>query len=508
MIRGVREGIAWLFGYRAVPVSARGIFRRELPHMALWGVVWSSLNGGFCGYVARVSLDASVFLVSVIAASVALANLLCVWWAVLAVRRSPRRVLRTAMLAVAGVLGSFLFTPWAAGTLQGKLPAGMSLAALLFTGQVVLGWIALHAVNTVRTTIWKVNYPDSHRARVLARFAIWQMLVAVVWSAWMGAYYDGGIRIRLGEWCRTIDLSWLPGAASADAYRLLLPLGGVAALVALWFYRGVIIRERPRQTKQQLQAPDEPLGSGDLDYDSPGWLSVWRARLQIGVLEAYRVLRDDPRFTRYMSWNFLGGSATMMIQVPLVLILAEVFKTSYVEAAGTLIVVPQVATIIAMPAWARVFDHCSISRFRTGQMVVWAASRALLALGIWQHSLLVVCLALAASGVAASAGQFAWRLGHMAFSTPKNDALYLGTHQTLTGVRGLTMPFLGAALYLYVLGWHIIWMTAVLQGFSAIGFYRMAHGAEHVPSRAVRTAGGVSALHSGHPPPRGHREER
>jgi len=473
MIRPIGEGIAWLFGYRAVPLSARATFRRELPHMALWGIVASSLNGGFCGYVARVSLHASAFLVSVIAASVALANLLCAWWAVLAMRHSPKKILTIAILAVAGVLASFALTPLANGKLAAAFPAGMSLAAMLFAMQVMLGWIALHAVNTMRTTIWKVNYPDTHRARVLARFVIWQVSIGAVWSAMMGAYYDGHVTMRLAQRDWSIDLSWLPGSASAEAYRYVLPVGAAAAIVALGFYRGIRVRGRPSREQAQANSVEGGTGSAELDYESPSWLSVWRARLRTGAVQAYRVLRNDPKFARYMAWQFLGGSATMMIQVPLVLILAEVFETSYVEAASMLIVVPQMAMIVAMPAWARLFDRWSIFRFRSNQTAVWAASRALLAIGVGYHSMGIVSMALAISGVAASGGQFAWRLGHMAFSTRDNDVLYLGTHQTLTGVRGLTMPFLGAALYRYVLGWHIIWITALLQGLAAIGFRRM-----------------------------------
>lgn len=97
----------------------------------------------------------------------------------------------------------------------------------------------------------------------------------------------------------------------------------------------------------------------------------------------------------------------------------------------------------------------------------------MLTLGIWERSLLLVGVAAVMSGVGLSAGRLAWQLGHMSFSSRENDAAYMSLHQTLTGIRGLVMPFLGLALFRSSLGTHVVWMTAVLQLVSAIGFWSM-----------------------------------
>ena len=62
----------------------------------------------------------------------------------------------------------------------------------------------------------------------------------------------------------------------------------------------------------------------------------------------------------------------------------------------------------------------------------------------------------------------------MAFSQRHNDATYMGVHQALTGVRGLITPFLGAALYRFVLGWHVVWLAGALQAVSVLGFVRLS----------------------------------
>ena len=57
-MRHVRDGFLWLFGYREVPFAVRGLFRRELGHMMLWGAAWGALNGRYCGFIAAKSLHA------------------------------------------------------------------------------------------------------------------------------------------------------------------------------------------------------------------------------------------------------------------------------------------------------------------------------------------------------------------------------------------------------------------------------------------------------------------
>ena len=105
------QGWRWLFGYRQVPFAVRGIFRRELPHMLLWGVVWGALNGRYCGFIAARSLHAPDALVGVVVSSIAIANLFAVWWAPLAARRSVRRLLIPGILILAAIMFSFALTP-------------------------------------------------------------------------------------------------------------------------------------------------------------------------------------------------------------------------------------------------------------------------------------------------------------------------------------------------------------------------------------------------------------
>lgn len=484
----VNDGVAWLLGRRDVPFAVRGLYRREVWHMFFWGMIWGELHGYFMGFVAAKSLHASDAVVGLIGASVAIANILAVGWSGLVLRRSPQRVIVGLLALLAVVLFSFALTPIASvARMSGAGGRWLGTpAAVLFAGQIVVGWIIMQAINTARTHVWRTNYPQSHRARIVARFAIWQVLAGALWAGWMGCYLDGRLTLsRIG--LPDIDLSGLPLAGRPDSYAVFMPLMGVAAIVAAWIYARQRIRGRARRSLAAPEFDDLPRGM-DVSYSLPGWFMTLVTGVRSGVGGAFELLRKDRRFAEYMAWQFLAGSATMMIDVPLVLILKEVFDVTYGTAAGVLTVLPQAAIIVFTPLWAGLFDRWPLMRFRVLHMLCWTAGRLMLAFGIWERSLVLVGVAALMSGVGLSAGRLAWQLGHMSFSSRANDAAYMSLHQTLTGLRGLVMPFLGVALFRSSLGLHVVWMTAVLQFVSAVGFWSMRRREKRARSEARATA--------------------
>lgn len=472
----LHDGVAWLLGRRDVPFAVRGLYRREVWHMVIWGLLWGGLNGQFMGFVASKSLHASDVLVGLLAAAVAMGNILAIGWGGLMLRWPVRRVIVALLTILAALMFSFALTPLASvEPLAGATGRWLgTTAAALFTAQVTTGWIIMQAVNTARTHAWRTNYPRSHRARIVARFAVWQVLIGACWTGWMGFYFDGHIELAMFG-LPNVSLDALPLAGRTDAYVVFMPVMGVAALIAAAVYARQRIRGEARRT-----APS----GGDDDYDDlphamevsyslPGWFGTLLTGVRSGVGGAIDLLRHDRRFAEYLAWQFLAGSATLMIDVPLVLILKEEFDVSYGVAAGLLTVAPQAAIVVFMPLWAGLFDRWPLMRFRTLHMMSWTVSRSVLAIGIWQRSLAVVAVSAVMRGVSLGAGRLSWQIGHMSFSRRENDAAYMSLHQTLTGIRGLVMPFLGLALFRSALGMHIVWITAVLQFVAGVGFWTM-----------------------------------
>ncbi len=462
MAASLRDRIAWLFGYRQVPFAVRGIFRYEALHMAVWGATWGCLNANFCMYVAKQSLDAPDLPVSVIGASMGLANIFAIWWGSMATRFERKRLLLASVLFVALVMTSVVLTPL----------VKQSWAAWLFMVQIVFAWVGVQASNTVRTSVWRTNYPDRLRGRILGRFAIWQMLFGGLFPVLAGGYLDGVLHVPLTT--ARIDLSAIPGAGP-QAYAYVFPVGALFAVVAAAIYRRIHVRGRRRSARTERPTPQLPSLGGALAFSEsvPGWISTWALGFRTGLREAFEVLREDAAYRRYLFWQMVAGAANMIMVVPLVLILAERFEVTYLAAAGMLALLPQAVVIVSTPRWSRYFDHWDIGRFRGVQMLLWGIGATLMGLGAWRLSLPLMCLGIVVRAVGESGGRLAWQLGHMAFAPAHKDALYMGVHQALTGMRGLLMPLVGAFLYRYVLDWHVLWLAAAGQLLSAYGFARL-----------------------------------
>ena len=171
-----QSSLAALFGYRGIPFAVRTIFRREFVHFATWGLIWGALNVNFCGYIATRGLDAGGVFVSFVVAANAISNLLAVWWGSAAVRYPKRTLITIAMTGITLVMLSFAVTP--------ALPSSVVVA--VFTVQVLVAWFCIAGVGTIRANVWRSNYPDSHRARILGRLL---MLPVVIGSLWLNAQH-------------------------------------------------------------------------------------------------------------------------------------------------------------------------------------------------------------------------------------------------------------------------------------------------------------------------------
>jgi len=477
MVGLVRDGIGWLLGYRGVPLSSRLIFRFEIWHIMAWSIGAGMMNPRFAALVATKSLDASDNIVSTIGASIAFANLLAVFWGGWTRHRSKKLMLMLPTSMAAIVIASIWVTP------------SMPNPALAFCIQIVLCYMCFSAVTTTRSAIWRVNYPRMYRAQVAARFTIWSMSLAIVIVFLAASYLDGVMAIGppQNRWL-LLDLSWIPRAGSPDAYGAVYPLAMFFMLLAAWLFRRVPIRDER----------DQPALTGIPTFPSSfealvGITGDLVDRSVQPLKAAWGVLQENTAYRNYMFWQFVSGSATMMIEIPLVLILAERFEVNYLLGGTALVFVPAAATLLVMPYWARWFDRTNVLRFRSKQMAVWCVSRGLLALGVAIRSVPVVLVAVALAGVGGGGGRLAWMLGHMQFARRRDDALYMGIHVSLTGLRGCIMPFVGVWLYRSVVDWHLIWLTGVVHVVAVIAFGVMARTWEKqygtTPTPTVAPAG-------------------
>jgi hypothetical protein len=179
---------------------------------------------------------------------------------------------------------------------------------------------------------------------------------------------------------------------------------------------------------------------------APGESTVPREPLP--RLSAWRVLREDPPFARYLGWQFVLGVSNMMIEPAVVYAVSREMGAGYGTSIAVVTVVPNALSMLTLPLWAGWVDRMHAAEFRAKHSWLWVVSQGVMGVGALTGSVFWVALARIVFGIARGGGNLAWSLGHNDFAHPDRAGLYMGVHATLTGLRGVFAPFLGMLLYL------------------------------------------------------------
>ncbi|MGD8452159.1 MAG: hypothetical protein PVJ57_10105 [Phycisphaerae bacterium] len=430
-----------------VPALARRNLAAELRHMALWGCVVGSIEGPFASVVASKTFGAPELLTSLVFATPIIANLLNILWSVI-IRGRPR--VRTFTILACGVLlglssialNSAAWQPW---------------SAWLFAGQVGLTHLFLSGLVTLRTTMWKANYPGSHRAQIAGRIQTLRLLLSLLTVASLSALFD----------------------RNPDLYRYVYPGVAVLGLLSLWPLR----RMRMRGERAELRRLHMHLA--ERESNAAGGRGLWA-----GLKEAAGILRTDRVFAAYMSAQFLLGSANFFTDPVLVNVLTRRFDLGYSHSTLLLYQVPTVMVLISIRFWARFFDRVGVLRFRIYNSGCWllafvCVTVSMAVVGWWGIEMLPVALVILfigriLSGTGNGGGAIAWNIGHLHFAREHQTELYMGIHVALTGLRGLLMPLAGWTAN-YYLGYWSFGIALVLAGTSFMLFRRMAAADDRPP---------------------------
>lgn len=415
-------------------------FHRELSATCPLALVYCVVGSGFCGFVGRKGLHMPDYLLAVLMASNFMGLLLAGPLIGLLQRIAKARALARTLQAVSLLLLTVALTP---------SPQGRTFGPYLFVVQVFLIQTGVALTTTLRSAIWRANYAARFRGKLVVLI---QLAMMVGGSAMVLLFTTA-----MDQW----NLPFQAVYAST---------GLMGFLAAALFWRLPVRGER-----RQLHAlRDRSLG-------------------RVPLLAGLAVLRRDRPFRLYMACQMLNGLATMVVEVVLVIIVADVLGSGWVAGGSALTVIPLAVTGLASLAWARWFDKTDIFRCRFWAATTWALSRLVLMAGVYNQSIPIILLSRAVSGIAGGGGQLAWRLGHMQFAPPEKDALYMGAHVSLTGLRGMAAPFI--AIFLYHQPWlgpngiGLIAVSAGCQFLAALGFLclrRYAQPLEH-PKNAPLT---------------------
>lgn len=383
-----------------MPYMVRGTYPRELRSWTLLAVALGGVEGGITGVIVKNAFEGAVtpvllnFAVALVAGAPALSHVLSWVWAGLSQGRDKIRFLIIVQSACCLCL-----------LLIAAAPINSPGLALM-VGGAVLARFFWSGVTTIRSSVWRANYPREMLATMSGR------LVTV------GALLMGGVGIAMG-----FAMDW-----RSDAFRFVYPVLAVVGLTGAYSYR----RMRMRHQKRLLAAENR---------------NLQREGTLINPFRMFALLRGDERFGQYMSLMFLLGGGNLMLMAPLIVILNEHMNLSQLQQMMITSSIPLLVMPFAIPLWARLLDTRHVIHYRAKQS--WAATLMIVAIlaAVTSGSFALLWLAAVLYGVSQAGGMLGWNIGHHDFAPPERAAQYMSVHMTLTGMRGLFMPLAGVALY-------------------------------------------------------------
>lgn len=478
-------------------------------HMALWGGVGAMLEGGIAAVIVAKTFHGSPFQISVVRATPVVCNMLSIAWGMLAVTRPKVPLLMIgcsgAAVAMAGVA---------------LVPPDIAWGGWLFTLQLVLARIFLSGTATLRTAIWKANYPTRVRGQLAGRLQLrgsLSRLVVLYLSGWILDLDPGKANLWvprwLGEWLH-LDLAsplWrvpdlLVQWGGPEAYRWLYPAMAIIGGVAIILLKFIRVRGDKLLVRRVLEEGDSDMALG-IARGFPAVVDAERAvDDELGpidprarALEPYsltsvltpiepirkmvQILKRDKAFRIYQTAQMFSGAANLLIDPILVIIFTSQLGMNYTQSTAMLDIVPIVLSLFAVTTWARLYDRWGLPKYRVINGGFWTIRMILTAAAVVctqylldiPHGYAIVVgifiFAQVLNGIAQGGGGIAWNLGHLHFAKPEEAELYMGLHATLTGLRGW-LGFVGAPLYFW-LGWPVFAVAAVM---SLIGFVLYFHG--------------------------------
>lgn len=414
---------------RRLPFMARRNYFIEVRHLLFWGVLAGLVEGTVSAVIVSKTFGASNLLITIVQATPAFANLVSLVWGAMLVGRRKLPVLLSLGAACIAVTLSVAATP--------HTTAGGWIFAL----QIALSRVFMAGVVTTRASLWKSNYPRSHRGRITANLQIVRTLTSIPLILGCGWLFDTD-----------------PGA-----YRWFYPVVSAIGAVALLLLRQTRVRgERAAMARRGAESVDEP---DEIAED--GLLAPFSASSLLSpaaMIERTRaVLSADHRFARYCAAQMCIGSANLLVTPVNTILLTKVLHLTYTASNTLLDIIPRIITLLMLPVWARLFDRVGVLRFRVINSACWSGSMLLCgtgaALATWSASHIVALQAWALivfgigrviDGMAQGGGAIAWNIGHLHFAEDDKADLYMGVHVSLTGLRGLIMPFIGVLLYTWI----------------------------------------------------------
>ena len=430
-----------------LPFMVRPTYPRELRAWSLLALALGAVEGGvagvlvknlFAGHVDVAWLNTAVALV---AGAPAFSNITSFIWASFSQGRDKIRF----------ILGMQI------GTMAGLVMialAPLNLAGLLLmTLGAIVSRCCWAGVTTLRATVWRANFPRAQMGNMAGRLVRAMTLIM------------GTTGIVLG----------LALGAAPESFRLIYPLLAVLGFTgALTFSRLRVRRQKVLLRKERELETREP--------HSVGMLAMWR------------LLRDDHDFRRYMRLMFSFGGGNLAMTPILILIMTERYGLTQLTQMLITSSIPLLVMTLAIPVWSRLLDRDHVIHYRARQSWSFVLTFAVYFVAMATDLPQLFWLGAVLHGIGMAGGVLGWNLGHHDFAAPEKASLYMGTHVTLTGIRGLIAPLFGVWLYQFLDSYHsglgrfVLAIPLIVTALGAYGFVSMSRDMrKRVDSPAIST---------------------
>lgn len=443
------------FATRHQPYMVRHSYRHEMRSALTFPLAASLAEGSFTGVIAAKNFGAGVVLMSLITAAPMFGNIMALIWSDMAMGRRKVPLVNALQLGVVLMIASVALTA--------LLPP--AAAGWVFAGQIIIARLLASGIITIRSSIWRANYPRQLRGQLTSRIATVATFVLTL-TTFVGSYL--------------LD-------QNERSYVYIYPAAALVGVIGIWQFSKIRVRREVllRRQEVQLYAPrPENMSQTDeanvLNYEShPRFVKLFA--------QAFQILREDKPFRAYQRWQFLNGAAFMMIGPSLLYMVSTEMtdpNRQYLLATAIVQIIPMIMMLLATQAWAPMFDRMHISTFRVYQGLVSVSAIAILWLGAMvglkdvMTGLGMIAFGQMLVGVSNGAGNLAWNLGHNDFCPADKAGTYMGVHVMLTGLRGCLAPFFGSWLYLMPgVGRHVFGLSTLACVAATLGFLHMARNA-------------------------------
>ncbi len=293
--------------------------------------------------------------------------------------------------------------------------------AWAFAGLIVAYYFLAGPVTLAVPSLYKYNYADTHRGRIIGLLRFVQNGVAMpvmLLSAWL------------------MD-------REPTLYRVIFPLGGVIGLFGLFFYA-------------RLHIP----------HDSP---AERFHRSERPTLRSIReVITADRNFRWFQMTIFLTGAGFLMSRAIWVYLLRETFGLSQLQMTFLSQVMPVILGAVTSPAWGAFIDRTSPVAGRIAFALLGIFAYAALFASFYTEWLALAYVGAVLRGLVLGAAEVATTAGNLYFSVKRERAaLYESISSLFQGIRGLTMPLLGYAFFLGI-GFYLFLVPTVLNLWSLV----------------------------------------